>query len=529
LTKLRPTTRVARGATYLFIQGFASSVVSLVYFVVLVGILSENEMGVYTLLTFTLNLVPILGTFALPSAAAKYIPQYLAKGNLEKAKSIVDRLLSIWLFSSAIFFSLLFLPAEFLSKLMFGSAVYALLFRLLALCAVFTILNIFMLNCLRGLQRMGEFALISFVYAFLQSVLGIYLLSTLPAGQKLLGVVLSWLTGILVSSTTGLVLTLKYLGLGRKLHPLKPLIKFSYPLYISNIVVFIAAWADSLIIFSYMNTVFGSIEAQEMLGTYYVAVRASLVPMLFSTSIIIALFPQLSELYTQQGLNSLKDAFRLSTRYLALIGFPMIIGLAALSNPVLEVFAGKYAERGAAILLTIICFAALPATLGVAINPILMTLERTKTVSIITVVSILFNIGASYVALAYVNLGLRGPALARAFSSIMTFGLGVYALKRFFSPSFDTEALWKTAVSSFLMVAPILFLERIRQILMPSFSQLSHVTFYLLILYVVIGAGVYLLSLFSLKAVKKSDIELLHDYLPKGFKWIATWLSRIAV
>ena len=71
LTQLRPTTRVARGANYLFIQGFASSVMSLIYFVVLTRTLLNEEMGVFALLSFTLNLVPILETFALPSATAK--------------------------------------------------------------------------------------------------------------------------------------------------------------------------------------------------------------------------------------------------------------------------------------------------------------------------------------------------------------------------------------------------------------------------------------------------------------------------
>ena len=524
LTQLRPTTRVARGATYLFIQGFASSFISLVYFVVLTRLLPNEEMGVYALLTFTLGLVPVLGTFALPSATVKYLAQYLAEGRFEKAKSVITRLLQVSLFTSAIAFILFFFLAELLSISIFGSPAYVLLFRLLAFCVIFTVLHVLMLSCLQGLQRIKEVALISFVYAFLQSVLGIFLLL---AGLGLLAVVLSWLVGVALSSLSGLTLTLKYLGLTRKPHPLKPLINFSYPLYISGIVSFFATWVDSLLIFSYMNAVLSSIEAQELLGVYYVAVRASLIPTLFSTAIITALFPQLSELYAQQGLNSLRDAFHMSTRYLALIGFPMVIGLATLSSPIIVIFAGQeYA--GAALPLTIICFAAIPATLGVAINPILLTLERTKTVSVITVVSILFNIAASIIALAYLNLGLPGPALARTFSAILAFGLGVFALRGVFSLNFDNEALCKAAFSSLLMIIAIFLLDVARRIVMPSSNQLFNINLQILVLYIVVGAATYFLSLVALKTIKKHDIEMLHDYLPKGFKWIATWLSRLA-
>ena len=524
MTQLRPTTRVARGATYLFIQGFASSVISLIYFVVLTRTLLKEEMGVYALLSFTLNLVPILGTFALPSATVKYLAQYLAGGQSKRAKSVITRLLQVWLLTSLIAFTLLFFPAELLSKFMLGSPAYALLFRLLAFCAIFTVLHILMLSCLQGLQRIKEVALISFVYAALQSVLGIFLLF---AGLHLLAVVLSWLVGVAVSSITGLTLTLKYLGLMKKPHPLKPLINFSYPLYLSGIIVFVSTWADQLLIVSYTSAILGSTEAQKLLGIYYVAVRASLIPMLFSTAIITALFPQLSELYVQQGLNSLKEAFRVSTRYLALISFPMIVGLATLSNPIILIFAGQeYA--GAALPLTIICFAALSTTLGVAIGPILLTLERTKTVSVITVISIFFNIAASFIALAYLNLGLPGPALARAFSAIITFGLSVFALKRVFSLDFDNEALWKAAFSSLLMILAIFLLDVARRTIMPSPNPPFDITLHMLILYIVVGVATYFLSLIALKTIKKYDVEMLHDYLPKGFKWIATWLSRLA-
>jgi O-antigen/teichoic acid export membrane protein len=524
VTGLRPTTRVARGATYLFIQGFASAAISLIYFIFLARTLSNVEMGVYALLSFTLNLVPVLGTLALPSAVVKYLAQYLAKGHSEKAKSLITRLLEVWSITSILAFVFLFFPAELLSKFMFGRLDYSVMFRLLALCAAFTILHLLMIGCLQGLQRIRDVALINFMYAALQSTIGIFLLM---AGLGLLAVVLSWLTSIGTSSLIGLVITLKHLGFRSKPHPFKPLFKFSYPLYIANIIFFASSWADQLIIVSYATTVFGSEIAQEWLGIYHVAVRASLIPMLFSTAIVTALFPQLSELYVEQGLNSLKEAFRISTRYLALFGFPMITGLAALSKPIVLIFAGQNYAR-AVLPLTIICFAALPVTLGVAIGPILLTLERTKVVSFIRVVSILFNLTVSYIAMAYLHLGLPGPALARTFSAVITFGLNLFVLSRIFSLNFDKEALWKAALSSLFMVLMLLLLDVLRQVVMPFRSEFFSINLYLLILYMVAGGATYFMSLVALKTMKESDIEMLRDYLPRGFKWLAAWLKNVA-
>jgi O-antigen/teichoic acid export membrane protein len=46
-------------------------------------------MGIFALLSFTLTLVPLLGTFALGPATVKYLAQYLAEGRLEKARAVV--------------------------------------------------------------------------------------------------------------------------------------------------------------------------------------------------------------------------------------------------------------------------------------------------------------------------------------------------------------------------------------------------------------------------------------------------------
>ena len=499
----RPVARVARGATYLFFQGLVCSVIGVVYFVVLVRLLTPEEMGVYAVLTFLLALVQVLGTLALPSAAVKYIAQYMAQGKLKEARSVVARVLQVSVLASALLSVLLFASSGPLSILLSGTSVWV--FQALAFASFFTVLQIQAGSFLQGLQRMREVAAVQLTYAVVEKFLAVYLLY---AGWGLLGVVYGWLVGLIVSSLVGLVLTAKLLGILEKPHPAKPLVAFSYPLYVSGILGFAAGWVDQLFILPYMGAAY--------LGMYHVAIRAAVVPGLVSSSIVAALFPQLSELYAQQGADGLRDAFQVSTRYTVLVSFPMILGLAALAYPLLILFAGmEYAE--AALPLTVLCLAALPGALGIAIVPALLTLERTKTASMVTVVSILSNTVMCYVALAYLNLGMFGVAWARVFSSFAGFGLGVYALRRVIKVAFDKESLWKASLSSIIMTTVVVLVEVL----------LFHL--YFLPLYVIVGFSAYFLSLVGLKAVKKHDVELVHEYLPSWLKRVAVWLSRVAV
>jgi stage V sporulation protein B len=507
----------------LFIQGIAQAFIGLAYFVVMTHILSQEEMGVYALLFFILSLPQVFGLFALPSAAIRFMPQYLAEGNYDKAKSVVMRILQTSLLVSVVSFLLLFVPAEWLSIQLFNRPDYVLHLRIVALSSVFNILYIAAAGFLQGLQKISDSAVLGIIYTLIQTSVGIFLLTI---GWGLYGVIFGWLVGLSITSIAGLVETIRELGTVGKLHELKPLFRFSLPLYLSGIISYFVNWADQLILVSYMGLLYGATEAQRILGIYYVAIRASMVPALFSSAIITALFPQLSALYTQQGSSSLKDAFHISSRYAVLIGFPLIVGIAVLAYPIIILFGFEYAE--ATLPLVIISIGTLVGTLGVAFGPILMALKRTAIVSVIAVISVILSVVFSIFALAVLDLGMVGTAWGRTIASLITLGLSLYVLNRYVKISFDKEALWKASTASVFMVLAIIAADLLRGFLAPSSYQFLVIRLHLLPVYVVIGALAYFFALIALKAIKKSDIELFREYLPKGFRRIASLLERIA-
>lgn len=512
LHTIRSGALVARSATYLFIQGIISAIISVAYFAILARFFPppRPEMGVYAILTFIITLVQVFGTFALESASTKYIAQYTADGEPNKARSVVARALQVSLIASVVLSMLLFISAEWLSTLLLGTYKWAPLFRILAFASFFKILFTQTLGFLQGLQRIREMAAINLIYTAVEKALAICLLY---AGWELFGVLCGWLIGLIPSSLIGLILTARFLGLLGKPHSAKPLINFSYPLYISGILAFAVNWVDQLFILPYMGVVY--------LGMYYIAIKAALIPSLISSSIFTALFPKLSELYTRGGADSLKEAFHVATRYVVMAGFPVIVGLAVLAHPAMVLFAGvEYAE--AALPLTILCIAQLPVTLGVAVGPTLMTLERTKTRLMLNIAYMLFETFMCYTALAHLNLGMSGAAWARAFTGLAGFGLAVYTLRRVLKITLDKEALWKGSTASIIMAVVIALLEI-------SIFHLYLLPLHLmLLLLMIIGSVTYFLSLVALRAIKKRDVELLRDYLPKRLKHVASWLSRAA-
>jgi O-antigen/teichoic acid export membrane protein len=199
--------------------------------------------------------------------------------------------------------------------------------------------------------------------------------------------------------------------------------------------------------------------------------------------------------------------------------------VATLAYPIIVLFATvRFVD--AVIPLAVMCVASLPVTLGAAINPTLLTLERTKTASLITLFSILLEALLAYISLAYIQTGLVGVAFSRLFAVLAAFIIGAYILRSMLNVEFDREAVWKSAVASAIMVLSILVMEFLRTMVEPSYQFLV-LRLRQLPVYAVVGVTVYLLSLAVLRAVKKRDIELLRDFLPARLRWVADLVSRI--
>lgn len=514
-------THVARGATFIFVQGFLNAALGVFYVWFLLHtkeiagqiLFTEVDFGIYTLLSFILTLTSTLGIFALRSASVRYIAHYLAKGEKDEARSVVTRVLQISAVTSLTIAVLLFVLAGALSNI-FGISV--LIFQLLPLSSAIQIFYFQTQGFLQGLQKIRELAIIGIFYTVVQYSVALLLVYM---GFGVLGLVIGWLFALVLSFLTSFFVMFRNIAPSVHAHELKPLVVFSFPIYISALLVFIVSWVDQILVFPFLGA--------EALGVYSIAVRASVVPNLVSVAIVTSLYPKLSELHSTLGVKSLRDAFKTSTRYAAILGFPVSLLVATLAYPIIVLFATvRFVD--AVLPLAVMCIASIPTVLGSAITPTFYTLKRTKIASSITAISIVLEATLSYVSLVYLKADLVGVALSRFFVALVGFILGAYMLWRVLKMEFDREAIWKSAASSLVMVLSLFGLELFRGIVESSSYQFLVLRLRLLPVYGVGGVVVYLLSLIALKAVKKRDIDLLRDYLPSRFRWIANFFDRVA-
>lgn len=511
---------MARGATFIFLQGLLNAGLGVLYVWFLLHtkeitgqlLFTEADLGFFTMLSFMLALASTLGVLALTSASVRFIAQHIAEGKEDEARSVITCVLRVSAVTSFIIAVGLFALAWWFSST-FNRPI--LIFHLLPLTAAVQVFFTQTQGFLQGLQKLRTMSLISMSYTVVHYSVSI---SLVYAGFGVMGIVVGWLLALSLSCTMALLATSRYIGLSRQTYSLRPLLVFSFPLHISAILTFIVHWVDQIFVLPFLGL--------EALGVYSIAVRASVVPNLVSLAMVTSLFPKMSELHSRLGVDSLRSAFKTSTRYGALLGFPVSLLVATLAYPIIVLFATvRFVDAVAP--LALMCLASLPTALGLPVGPALLTLKKTKTASIMTAITILLEAILSYVSLRYMDLGLIGVASSRFFAALASLVLGAYLLRRFLRIEFDKEAAWKSAAASVMMILSIFAMEFLRA-MVESPYQLLVLRLRLLPIYAVVGVSVYLVSLIALKTVERRDVELLHNYLPTRLRWIAGLLSQIA-
>jgi len=505
LTDVKPAVQVARGASFLFIQNVVTSIVGAVSFGIIARLLTRTEMGVYVTLSLVFALAQMAASFALPSAAVKFIAELRGRNEQKAVAGVAFQILRLTFMASIVFGSVVFLFSSQICYLLTRTTVYVEVFKILALDLVFAGVLPSLNGIMIGLQKMKELAGLNIIAYIISRVLSIIFL-LLNLG--LWGFILGWLIG----DSCGFLMFSSYIlrnfGKPSFSFGLKRILGFSWPIYLSSWVGFGYNWFDRALLLAYVPLA--------DVGVYNVAVTAFGVMASIPSAISTALFPQYSELQGRNGMRSLEKAVRTASRYVCYVVVPLAVGLAATARPAISLFAGRAYEMGAIPLALLSLFGAF-TFVGVALSDIFSITERTKISALLTLIIVSISVFLGFLLLP--STGFFGAAVLRG--SAMALGLVLMLVflrrMRLLAVTFDVEALWKSWVASSVMAVAVLGLQFL------LYSK------YLLPLYVLGGGVVYLIMLRFLRAVRAHDIHLVKAFVGKRFERLVDYVRPIVI
>ena len=501
--KISAGVSVARGASYLLAEGLIKNSAGVVFLMYATRILPVTEIGVLSALKMILAFFMTVGTFAIPSAATKYISQSMGMQRVDMAKGIYKKAFRFGLIVSFLPIFLCLGASNIISAFVSGNADYQLLIVILGLDAFAWLLSPFLNGTLWGLQKFKETSFSGVVAACIGYSISAFLLAL---GFGLIGVVVGWVLGDFLG--LGLLLFFTHTSFQSttedETYPFGNLFKYSMPLYVSGILSYFSGTIDKFVLLF--------IVGLATLGIYNVALAGTAIVGLVAGSISSSLFPQFSKLYGGHGKMALEKASCSASRYVFFIYMPMAMGFAAVSLPTITLFVGPAYASGW-LPLTIVSLTMALTSASVIMGSLFMSLGITRIFLESNVLSMIIGTALSLVLVA--PFGMVGVTLAKVAIGVVSFIYFLFRLRRVFGLHFDWDAFRKSLIASAGMAGGVAIVEYL------------WMNTYFLPMYILLGAGLYLAMLKILKAVNKEDMTLLKQFLPKRLGKTIDILARL--
>jgi len=498
---VQPALRVARGASYLIIQGIIVNGVGVIFFVFATRLLpTVADFGRVTTLNIFALLMVTVGTLGLPTAGTRFIARYVALREQGAANGVYKTILVLGTILSALVLVATILASTIISLILLGSPDYAILVQLVAVDIFFQLLTLFPLGALQGRFGFRENALVNITSNIVQVSA---VLSFLIIGIGVIGILYGWIIGDGLGAVLAIMIASRNFSISTPAEKRTSLMLFAAPLYGANLIGYASSYVDRFLVLFLL----GAVE----LGLYSPAVVAAGNLGIVSAAIAGALLPQLTELHARRGNTGFRNATRAASRYLFMLMFPLAVFLATSAGPTTTILAGpRYIS--AEIPLAILAFTWGLTSISVIVNTSLLALGRT---SALLVASILGVISSLSLAPFVEWFGIDGAALTRVVLMVVSMASSWLILRGTIRGVVDLCAFYKALACASIGGASVLVMEFIWY------------DWRLYGLYLGVGGITYLLCLRRFKILNLDDIALLYKFIPVKLRFVANVLRWV--
>lgn len=432
--------RLASNTFYNLINTAFAGVFGLATSIIVARALGSTLLGEYSYMLWLIGILTLMINAGLPMAVTKYIAEYSGRNDLTTARNIFAAILKLEITASII-------TSLIVASLSYYWASETLRKNLLLLCSI-NIIPIVMAriyySAAAGFQKYQILVKASLITSPIQFML---IALILFLGYRVSGLIIANIIG----STLNLFILWYFVKrefkeIPEQTSPLDISLKkrvTKYSLSVSGIILIDAiVWQKSEVFFLERFSAVEEIAFYSLAFTLgYMAMQ---IPAVFSSLLI----PYFSEIHGQKDSKSLEIGYINSTRYLALISFPIGIGGAVISAPLIELAYGKEYLSAVIPAQMILIFNAFGA-ISRASSSILYGIEEQSFIlkwgSIVAISNILLDL------IMIPKYGAVGAAIANSSAQMAGVVGGVVYINKEFGISYPLKAVIKIFISSIIM------------------------------------------------------------------------------
>ena len=498
--------RVGRGMLLLASKDIVGSIISAVFFVLIARFIpSVADLGVLISLQTIIIMFVILSGLGLPYTANRFISSFLGSGKKERAHNLYPLIFTLSAGLSSIFSVILFVLSSEFSIVLFNSTGYT---SLIQLTSIEVLLLGLVTTCTFLLTASLEFkkvALVSMVTSIIKYGCSFVFLAL---GLGLYGIILGLVIGDSISlAVFSILLRSKILkwsvNISSSISQLKVMLRFSLPLYGSEILSFFSFRIDVYLLMALSNSY--------MVGIYSPAVFIEGAFFILLTALDQALLPAVSRVYGRSGISSFKISSRYVTRYLFLLYFPLGFALIASTPSIVNLALGDRFTESIIPIMILLMSITLTSPF-IVVYSLLRSSGNTDVLLKSSALSLLVQILISVITIP--STGVLGVSVAKFASRFILLVFPTRSLKKIGGFEIDVNALKNGLVGSSVVSLVIII---INTFIGPYSVPVQY-----------ISAFISLLIFFRYtRAIDKFDLELIEKILPGKMKLLTIHLAKL--
>lgn len=326
-----------KGALVLSIGGILAKIFSAIYRIGLTRILGGEGIGLYQLVFPLYSLCVVLATAGLPMAISKVIAKSKTNG-----KAVVKKCFLFVIIISLVLSFILFSCSKGLANIQ-GEESISICYMILAP----SIILVSACSVLRGyFQGVGNFipsAVSNIAEQFVKLCIGL-ILSLSLIGVSLLASIIGAMISIVVSEVVSLIILLMYYKRYKSFETstdveLKPLLKDILPITLTNIIMPIATFIDSMLVVNLLNINFSQSMSVFLYGLESGAVSSLVsLPTIFSFAIASVILPNITSNNVNENKNHILS---IAIKIILIITIPCVLSFALIPDRLITLLYGN--------------------------------------------------------------------------------------------------------------------------------------------------------------------------------------------
>jgi len=403
--------KIAKGAGIGFAGAFVSMVFGYLSRIIIARLLGPGDYGLITLGVAGMSIAATLSLLGLPTGIQRFVSLYKGKGDEGRIKGTIFGAFKISFPVSIFLAILIFCGADWISVHVFHEANLTPILRIFAIAIPFSVLAQNLVSCTIGFQDIRYKVYVNDIFQNTFKLVAIVTLLLLGFG--VLGAAWGWVLAII-----GMPFLALYF-LEKKLFPVfrskikaiqveKELFSFSWPLIFVSAAGLVIGWTDTLML--------GYFSTASDVGIYNVALPTAMLLMNITVAFSMIFLPVATELYGQNRIDDLRNAYRAVTKWVFTLTLPIFLLMALFSESIILIIFGAEYVSGALVLSILTTGFFIDAATG-PVGNITQIYGRTKINMVCGFIGAGTNFTLNFLLIPV--YGLKGAAIATASSYIL--------------------------------------------------------------------------------------------------------------